>query len=263
MSESGINSDIVLILVIGTMGMVILALGILFFFLTYQKRLQKQQLHLSRIKTEHQEKLLENTVVSQEKERKRFAADLHDEVGAMLSFIKLNLGRIQKKEGNSEITELATESKKHLDQVITQVRRITRDLSPPTLEKLGLVEAVNEFIGWVNKSDAIQIQLYIIGEKARFNPKYEVAVFRIIQELVNNSIKHSETPFISIKLKFNQDWMFLSVSDYGKGFDVEKATSKGLGLKNIESRTSIFKGRYKFKSKPGKGTSFILVAKIQ
>lgn len=242
--------------------MLILAFGIILFFSIYKKRLQSQQLYLSQMKAEHRKQLLENTVSSQEKERKRFASDLHDEVGAMLSFIKLNLGRLEKKEENQELKELAAESKEHLNQVITEVRRITRDLSPPTLEKLGLVAAVNEFLSWVKRSDSLLFSLNVTGKEVRFDPKNEIAVFRIAQELINNAIKHAEATKITIKLKYTSTHIFLSVTDNGKGFDVEKAKTKGLGLKNLESRTEILKGSFKFRSKPKKGATFVLATKI-
>lgn len=263
MVEGHAASDVVLILIIGTLGMVILALGLIFFFVTYQKRLQKQQMDLMVMKSEHQRELLENTVHAQEKERKRFASDLHDEVGAMLSVIKMNLSRLEKKEENNTLKELASESKEHIDDVIAHVRRITRALSPPSLEKFGLVHSMNEFIEWVNKTNQVKIDFWLMGNEARFDPASEIASFRIFQELLNNSIKHSQASTIAVKLKFTAKCVFLSVSDNGIGFDVKKATSSGLGLKNLESRAEVMQGKFKINSSPGKGTTSILAFKLK
>ena len=257
------NFETILIIGIGTLGMVILALGIVFFFLTYQKRLQKQQLQLSRVKAEQQKQLLENTVVSQEKERKRFAADLHDEVGALLSVIKMNLGRIEKKQEEDKLKVLAGETKNYLDDVISQVRRITRDLSPPTLEKFGLVHAMNEFINKATGAQQMNIYFWTSGGQPRFESKLEIAAFRIFQELINNAIKYSQASEVAVKIKYDKENLYLSVCDNGVGFDIKKAEASGLGLKNLESRVGILRGKYKIRSAPGKGTTFILATKIK
>src|SRR5690606_27940057 len=118
----------------------------------YQKKMLKKQLELNETRAKQQEEILRNTITAQEKERKRIAQDLHDEVGAMLSVVKLNVGRIEKKSEEEIAKKLAAETKTYLDEVITQVRRISRSLLPPSLEKLGLFFALEELANWVNKS---------------------------------------------------------------------------------------------------------------
>ncbi|MBT6764378.1 MAG: hypothetical protein HOA90_07575 [Prolixibacteraceae bacterium] len=184
------NAELVLVYFVGTFGMLLLAGAIFFFFVTYQKRLLKKELELNKVKSDQQEEILKNTVLSQEKERSRIARDLHDEVGAMLSVVKLNVGRIEKKSGLGQSKELAGETKSYLDEVITQVRRISRALLPPSLEKLGLYFALEELTNWVNKSGQLNIECWKSGEQSRFESGKELAVFRIVQELINNAIKH-------------------------------------------------------------------------
>jgi len=253
------SNNIILIYFIGTFGMVLLALSILFFFITYQKRMLKKQLELNETKAKQQKEILQNTISAQEKERKRIAQDLHDEVGAMLSVVKLNVGRIEKKSEEPAAKELATETKTYLDEVITQVRRISRSLSPPSLEKLGLYYALEELANWVNKADQLKIVCWKSGDQFRFENKKELAVFRIVQELLNNAIKHSEATVIYINARFspNQNLM-ISVTDNGKGFKLEDKMNSGLGLKNLESRRQIMNAKFKLKSTPGKGTTAII-----
>jgi len=143
MTDLGSNS-IIPIYFIGTLGMLLLALSIFFFFVTYQKKMLKKQLELNKVRADQQEEILRNTILAQEKERKRIAQDLHDEVGAMLSVVKLNVGRIEKKSEEQIAKKLAIETKTYLDEVIAQVRRISRSLLPPSLEKLGLYFALEE-----------------------------------------------------------------------------------------------------------------------
>lgn len=252
------TTDIVLVYFIGTFAMLLLAGAIFFFFIVYQKRLLKKELEINLIKAEQQEKILKNTVQEQEKERKRISQDLHDEVGAMLSVVKLNVGRIEKKIEDEKPRKLATETKLYLDEVITQVRRISRDLMPPSLEKLGLSFALEEMVTWINKSDQIKVYLSKSGEPFRFEIKKELAVFRIIQELVNNALKHSNATHISIKSRFTDKYLAVSVTDDGDGFEVEELESTGLGLKNLESRSDLMGAAYRLTSLPGKGTLAIL-----
>lgn len=253
------NTEIVLIYFVGTFGMIILAGAIFFFFITYQKRLLKKELEINKMKTEQQEEILKNTIHAQEKERKRIAQDLHDEVGAMLSVVKLNISRFERKSENPSSKELAVETKSYLDDVIMQVRRISRALMPPSLEKLGLDFAIEELVSWVNKTGQLEVSYWKSGNPARFDSKKELAVFRIIQELLNNAIKHAQASAISIKTRYFPGGMAISVCDNGVGFELDKMTKTGLGLRNLESRTQIIDARIKMKSKPGKGTSAILL----
>jgi signal transduction histidine kinase len=258
------NAEIVLVYFIGTVGMILLAGAIFFFFVTYQKRLLTKQLELNQVKSDQKDEILRNTIFAQEKERKRIAQDLHDEVGAMLSVVKLNVARIEKKTLEEKPKALAGETKTYLDDVISQVRRISRDLLPPALEKFGLFYALEELAKWVNKSDKILIQCKLSGEQSRFEPKKELALFRIVQELLNNAIKHAEASAIHINVRFTNSYLAIAFCDNGKGFDVEEKKSKGLGLKNFESRTQILDAEFRLQSRLQKGTTaFILLNSME
>lgn len=257
MPESG-NSDIILVYFIGSVGMLLLAGGILFFFVAYQKRLLKKEIELNKVKADQQKEIIRNTILAQEKERKRIAQDLHDEVGAMLSVIKINLGRLEKKSETNESKILASETKSYLDDTIKQVRRISRALLPPTLEKLGLYIALEELTNWVNKSDQIEIECWKSGEEFRFDSQNELILFRMIQELLNNAIKHSEANKIDLNVRFFKNTVSVAITDNGKGFILAGIINRGLGLKNLESRAQIINAKFKLKSKPGKGTSAII-----
>jgi signal transduction histidine kinase len=253
------SNSIILVYFVGTLGMILLALSIFFFFVTYQKKMLKKQLELNKVRADQQEIILQNTISAQEKERKRIARDLHDEVGAMLSVVKLNVGRIEKKSEEPTAKELATQTKTYIDEVITQVRRISRSLLPPSLEKLGLYFALEEMANWINKSEQLKIVCWKSGEQFRFDNKKELAVFRIVQELLNNAIKHAGASTIFIKARFSiNNNLMISVTDNGKGFELKDKMNAGLGLKNIESRSQIMGAMFKIKSIAGKGTKAII-----
>lgn len=254
-----VNAEIVLVYIVGTLAMILLAGGIFFFFITYQKRLLKKELEINKIKTGQQQEMIKNTVQAQEKERKRIAQDLHDEVGAMLSVVKLNINRLEKKSSGEIPKNLVHETKAYIDDVITQVRRISRALLPPSLEKLGLFNAIEELAKWVNKSNQIQVECFKSGETYRLNIKNEMAAFRIVQELLNNALKHSEASQIVVKTRFSNNYLAISVADNGVGFEVNNLEQRGLGLKNLQSRSELINASFKMKSAPQKGTSAVLL----
>ena len=219
----------------------------------------KKQLELNEIRARQQEEILRNTISAQEKERKRIAQDLHDEVGAMLSVVKLNVGRIEKKSEETTAKQLAAETKTYLDEVITQVRRISRSLLPPSLEKLGLYFALEELANWVNKADQLKITCWKSGEQFRFDNKKELAIFRIVQELLNNAIKHAGASSILMNARFSSGKnLMISITDNGKGFNLQEKMNTGLGLKNLESRSQMMSAKFKMKSITGKGTTAII-----
>ena len=250
------NSDVILVYLLGTVGMLVLAGSLFFFFITYQKRLLRKQLELNQVKQDQQKEILRNTIQAQEKERKRIAQDLHDEVGAMLSVVKLNIGRIEK-QSEDKARQVAGETKSYLDEVITQVRGISRSLLPPSLEKLGLFSAIEDMANWVNKADEVKVACWKSGEAYRIDVKTELAIFRVVQEMVNNAIKHAEAETIFVNVRFASG-ISVVVCDNGKGFDLNEKMATGLGLKNLESRTEMVGARFKLKSKPGKGTCAII-----
>ena len=122
--------------------------------------------------------------------------------------------------------------------------------------------AIEELANWVNKSGQIQIVCQKTGEPFRFENKKELAVFRIVQELLNNAIKYSEAETIWIKLRSSgNSKLFVVVSDNGKGFEIEEKMVTGLGLRNLESRTQIIDAKFKLKSRIGYGTTAIICMK--
>ncbi len=253
-----LNAEIVLLYFMGTVGMMLLAGALFYFFNTYNKRLLKKQLELERTKQRQQAEIIRNTLKAQEKERSRIARDLHDEVGAMLSVVKLNMGRIEKRTDEAKAKSLAGDTKAYVDEVIMQVRRISRALLPPSLEKLGLYCAVEELAEWVNKSDQLSIRCWKNGELIRFESKTELGIFRILQELINNAIKHANASQINVNFRFSEKGMGIVVSDNGTGFKLKEMIRTGLGLKNLESRSEMLGANFKMKSEEGKGTKAII-----
>jgi len=239
----GYTSEFWLIFIAGTMGMVLLAAFIIFFVIFYQKRMLQHKIQQQELASEYQIKMLQATLESQEKERRRIAAELHDSIGGMLSVIRVNvLTKLTKGVDKESINTI----KEIIDESINSLRKIGRDLMPLSLERWGLVSALREICDQYAAASAININITEEGESKSLSDKQSIALFRVLQELLNNAIKHAETKRIDIHFKWTFDSLEIKINDNGKGYDFEhfKENSNGLGLFNIENRLKSIDASY-------------------
>ncbi len=258
-------------ILIATSVMLMMASFAIIFVIYYQQRRLEQEKKLRDVEKNYQKMLLETALHSEESERRRIAQDLHDDIGTMLSLTKLSLNQLVKllyndsphlsatspdsSYLNSPRAELTLNKAQSLvEETIIHVRRITRDLVPTTLDQFGLVAAIEEFILRMGESYALSVQFHCDSDDIpRQSPRVELALYRIMQELVNNAIKHANCDEIVITLHLAQGKIELQVTDNGKGFDpatVQTSDQAGLGLRNIESRLSVINGVVNYQ-KPG------------
>jgi signal transduction histidine kinase len=227
----------------------IIAVVIIYFFVSiirYHRRYMRLQ----------REKIFAEITI-REAERKRIAGDLHDSLGPLLSAVKLNISSVDVE--SAEDRQVLDKTGKYLDEIIGSLRRISHDLLPNTLERKGLVEAIREFINQVNTRQSLNIQLFIVKEISIPREK-EIHIFRMIQEIVHNTIKHSGANTLQIGFSEEGGHLLCLTKDNGKGFDKEKALSgsHGLGLRSLESRCEILNGVLTLDSAPGAGTNYFI-----
>jgi len=205
------------------------------------------------MEVEHQQKMLQAALESQENERKRLAADLHDSIGAMLSTIRLRLGTLARTEGIP--TADIDQTKNMLDDTIVSVRRLSRDLLPSTLEKFGLSHAVKELCEQYSLVSGLPIKFSEVGTPAEKQQTDQLMIFRIVQELINNAMKHAQPSVIQVAFDWQKSFE-LRVSDDGNGFLVDQVrkSGKGLGLFNMENRARLLNGQLSFHTNQPKGT---------
>lgn len=209
------------------------------------QRITKSKLEEEKTRLEHQQKLLETNILVQEQERTRIAADIHDILIGKLTIVKIKNEIAYDQE---EIDSLIKES-------IAISRRISHDLSLPMLKYADLEQLISEVIAqWKSVFD-IEFRVDRRSETF-FSDNVKIQLTRILQELIMNIVKHAEAKSIKICMRHTSSWLFISVKDDGKGFDILKE-SKGLGLKNIEFRMEYIRGSYRYKSEIGKGTSYL------
>lgn len=242
------------------MGVVLIVFVVYYQQKQLKKNLQQQKI-IQDLKAEMQRQMLESALEVQEVERVRIAKDLHDEVGAMLSVTKMSFNQLLRKLDNADdLATMGKQTRELLEQSISQVRRISKELVPSTLEEFGLISSIDEFIQKVHLASASTSFIFShegIDVKQRFDKKIELTIYRLIQELVNNALKHAEANEISLKLTTKNNKIIFNFTDDGKGFDFEakrKDPKSGLGMRNMESRLSVINGTLEIKSAIGKGT---------
>lgn len=233
---------------------VIIAIIIVYFFVSiirYHRRYMRLQ----------REKIFAEITI-RENERKRIAGDLHDSLGPLLSAVKLNIGNVDiDTPADRDILE---KTGRHLDEIIGSLRRISHDLVPGILERRGLLEAIREFISQVKTRGSVDIQLYVVKE-IRVPKEKEIHIFRMIQEIIHNTIKHAHANNLQIGFSEEGGHILCLTKDDGCGFDKEKALSgsSGLGLRSLESRCDILGGILTLDSAPGAGTNYFIKIPIR
>ncbi len=237
------------------------AVLLLFSFLTYRNYNQKKKLQQQRInelETLHQLTATEAVLKGEERERIRLAKDLHDGLGGMLSGIKYSF---QTMKGNLIMTpdnqQAFERSMDMLDSSIKEMRRVAHNMMPEALVKFGLDTALKDFCNDINQSGALQVSYQSIGvENEVIEQTAAVNIYRIVQELINNTMKHAAARTAIVQVSKTNGTISITVEDDGKGFNpVILQGAKGIGWSNIQNRVDFLKGSLDVQSEPGKGTS--------
>jgi signal transduction histidine kinase len=205
------------------------------------------------------EKMFLNAIIqTEEKERKRFAKDLHDGLGPLLSTVKMSISSLAQLEHDKSSKEIVQNTEMVINEAIKSLKEISDNLSPHVLNNFGLARAVRNFTNKINAAKVLQIKLKSNLGDIRFENNIEVVLYRVICELINNTIKHAKAKKIEIDLNIAEKNLTIAYKDDGKGFQMDKllnqANNGGMGFSNIFSRINSLKGEINVDSQPGKGT---------
>lgn len=247
-------------LAIGMTVLALLAGGVIFFFLVYQKRLLQQKLAFSELEAAHTEALLHSNIEQVEEERKRIAKDLHDEVGSIFSTLKLKINQLNGSADDQQQAALLADSLKVIDTGMSSVRRISHGITPPGLEMFGLADAAESLCESLD-GPTLEVVCEADPEFPRLPARIELGLYRIIQELLNNAMKHAAASKITVTLAGSPDSESLQLVyvDNGKGFDPAiLKMRKGLGLNNIEARATTLHATVTWITQPGDGLQTII-----
>jgi len=208
-----------------------------------------------------EKRVINAIITTEENERKRFAKDLHDGLGPLLSTVKMSLSALDNRIKDQTGTEILGNTNHLVNEAINTLKDISNNLSPHILSNFGLSSALSAFVAKINKTKAIEIDFKSNMENIRLETEKEVVVYRAAFELINNSIRHSGASRIEIDLNKHEKFITLQFYDNGRGFDTSALgheDTKGMGLSNIDTRVKSVDGVFILESTPGKGTSALI-----
>ena len=230
-----------------TVAAILLGIIIIYFIITMIRH-QRRNMHLYKAKINAEISTLEN-------ERKRIVADLHDELGPLLSAVKLRINQLDsEREDDKKIVEFAN---KHLGDIIIKIKEISYNLLPNTLARNGLIHAAEEYIDKINAVHPLKIR-FNYDDDPGLSKEKEVNIYRIFQEVIHNTVKHARADKLEIEMKKQDNQLLLTMIDDGVGFNYEERSKNGsgLGLLNLQSRAEVLNARLLIESAKDKGTKY-------
>jgi signal transduction histidine kinase len=232
------KDEVINIIILGSMGVLILCVGFAAFFAFYQRKMFQEQEKRRLMDLELQNQMIQLQIESTETERKRISADLHDSIGSQLWAAKLNIAFLGRSlDFSGELKDSYSETMRMLDQSIDSVRRISWELAPEAFHNTGLASSIKEFCTRLDgKGQNVTFEEY--GHNVFWKDDRALMVYRIVQELVNNAIRHAQSTNINVKLRWDVRSLQVEVSDDGKGFVLNEKVRSGVGWWNITNRAS-------------------------
>ncbi len=247
------TTSVVFFIVAGTIGMLVLCtVAILIFIAFYKRNLRSQQLLFDQ-EVAYKEKLNSSNLQTLEDERRRFAQDLHDEIGASLSAIRLYIGNITDLVTDTQIQNKLLQVKQTIDQSMASTRRISHNILPPGLELMGLSQVVNDLAKQFDQGHSLNIKVVCAPDIPKLHFEKELMLYRVLQELLQNTIKHAHANQVTISFYTSNNFYSILYKDNGVGFDASQQKFAGLGMSNIESRIKIAGGKYTLVTAPSEG----------
>jgi signal transduction histidine kinase len=239
------------VLLLGTLGMLVLTVGLIIFIILHQKKVKRFNEKIQDMEKAQQRLLLNASIKLQEEERQRLAADLHDDAGPLLATARLYLNENLVNQDKATQLQSIFQARQIIDDTIQLVRNISHSLMPPTLKNFGLESAINDLFQKISGSGTINASSRFHEYKERLKEEKELIIFRVVQELINNILKHSNSSFIHLTQNVHAGKFYLRIHHDGRGLvqaDFEKLNKSnvGLGLKNITSRLRVVDGNINF-----------------
>ena len=263
-------------MLVGSFISLLLVAFLVSFVYFYQRRHFAFLREKQEIQSRFQEELLKTRLEIQEETFRSISEEIHDNIGQTLSFIKLNLNTITVQLPEKDNTKWQ-ESKELLTKVIQDLRNLSRTLNTDFIQNIGLVNAIKQQLMLLERTGLYRISLNVLGERMSLSAAKELVLYRVTQELLNNSVKHADAAVIGVTIHYHLDKLIINVEDDGKGFDPEqpglpeKASlaeknsppeKNGLGLRNVRNRIAMIGGTVDLRTAPDAGTHITIIVSL-
>lgn len=249
------TTETIFITAVGTLIALVLTVTLFMFFISYQKRKFKYIREKQQLQTTFQQELLRTQLEIQEQTFQNISQEIHDNIGQMLSLVKLNLNTADIAQPTIA-AEKIQRSKELVAKVIGDLRDLSKSLNPEIIMNVGLSEAIQRELLIVAKTGQYDANLSENGDFYRLDLRKELIIFRIFQEIMNNIIKHSGAKTVNVTLEYQPRFFSLTVADDGKGYDITECEEhfSGLGLHSMRNRVKLIGAGLSIDSAPAKGT---------
>jgi signal transduction histidine kinase len=253
MGKSISDDDIVIIVLLASLFFAFLAGSVVYFVILYRNRQLKNKQEKEEREALYQQELLKTQIEIQEQTLEHISKEIHDNVTQVLSFIKLTLGSVANSLNDERKTKI-NENRELLSQTIIDLRDLSKSLSFEHIKSQGLAKTVTKEVERINKSGVVSAHLSVEGEVYSLGEQRELVLFRILQEAINNALKHSGAKNFDIDIVYSPEQVSLVLKDDGAGFSSDTMENKdGSGLRNIKNRAMLIDGESFIESAPGKG----------
>jgi two-component system, NarL family, sensor kinase len=256
--------DIFLGVILGTFLLLFFVGIFIFAILQSQKKQLKNKLEKSQMQQQFEENILQAQIEIQNQTLQHIGQELHDNIGQLLSLARLYLNIIEDDHTDNEsVINYVNQTNKLVEQSITEVRSLSKSLDGNFVRDFGLLQSLRNEVLRLQKSRLFSVDLVISGQSFSLGFNKEIVLFRVIQEIINNIIKHAKAKHIQFNVEYLPDLLTITINDNGVGFDHEAVVGRemnqaGAGLRNIQSRIQLLGGQCQIQSQPGQGTIILL-----
>ena len=250
--------DIYIILIIGTLVFACLIFFVISFVVRYKRRQELYRQEKKELHYQFQQEILKTQLEIQEETLKAISQEVHDNIGQILSLAKLNLGTVDFMNPDMA-SQKVSESKQLLTKAIKDLRNLAHSLHSDHIVDIGLLNAIEKSLQIIDKSGTCNTYFTTEGNYDKIDPQKELILFRIVQESINNILRHAQAKTMVVKLVYAAEKLTLIISDDGNGFDIAPNKENiGLGIKNMHNRANLIGADFKIESSPGKGTTILV-----
>jgi two-component system, NarL family, sensor kinase len=253
------DEEVIFTLISGTFLLLFLVVVVIIAAIRYQNRKQRHIVEMERLKQEAEQLMLKTRLEVQEKTLTDVSREIHDNIGQILSVVKLNLYSLQSKP--EKVNEQIPDTLELVNNAIKDLRNLSKVLNTDFISKQPLTSLLQREADVINRAGAFELSLQQKGEEPALNSQKQLIIFRIAQECLQNTIKHAKATRVQIELDFLPSQLKLSIQDDGIGFDFEKA-KHGNGYTNLMARASMIGATLQVKSRQGQGATISILAPL-
>jgi hypothetical protein len=244
----------IIVFIVGSVIFMVFAITLVIFLVMHKRKRYEHLLEKQTMENNYKNQLLLSRMEVQEQSFRYFSEEIHDNIGQLLSIVKMELYNIRRSSTEEDIVARASKSTELMGKAINDLRNISHTLNSAFVTNAGLADAVEKDLEYIRSAKDVKCLLHSSGDEYSMGNERELLIFRIIQEAIGNAVKHASPTEINVYLDYKPDMLTVTIADNGHGFETENIQKSGIGLNNMHVRTKLLNGRLTLTSEPNAGT---------